>query len=122
MARIIGDPTAFWNATVLGAPGTSTGREIARGVESLTIYVTSSAAATITVEVGHHGALTSEGLEPDAAPSVWFPLYYLNTAVSVAIGAAGSAAIAIPDVVARFYRLRSSAASTLTAGWEGYVE
>lgn len=114
-----GSATAFWNATVVGAGNTpSNAVKLARSGEQLTIYITTSATATFTVEVAHAGALNSDGTNSDANDSTWAPLQYLLDPITVTITGAGSKALIIPDWSAAWVRLRTSAAATLTAGYE----
>lgn len=133
--RIHGSPTGFWDGTTtfnqvtnpgggltVGVGGTSKPQNIARGNDEMMIYVTVSAATTVTVEVGHHGAPTAEGSEPDAAtpPATFHQLHYTSTAtpVQLVFAGAGSFAIQIPDIAFNWIRLRTSAAANITAGWE----
>ena len=116
--RRAGDRNAFWDNAAVVAAGTSTAVEIPRGAANLAIYATVSAATIITVQVGHQGDLTSEGLAPDATPATWFDLYYTDARMEMNFTAAGSRALIIPDIVPGWIRLHSSAAATITAGWE----
>lgn len=117
--RRVGDKNAFWDAATTGAAGVSTAVEVARGLEQFAVYVTVSGATTITVQVAHHGDVTSEGLEPEGNVGVWHDLYYLDTAISTVFAAAGSRVLMIPDFAPAWVRLKSSASVTATAGWEG---
>jgi hypothetical protein len=120
MARRTGSITSFWNNAVVGVAGTSTARMVPRGSEQLAIFVTTSAATTITLQAAHHGDLTAAGNEPDESspPTTWFNLSYLNTPLTMTFASAGSAAMIIPDFEPAWIRLLSSAAATITAGYE----
>lgn len=120
MARRTGSTTAFWNSAVVGANGVSTARMVPRGSEQLAIYVTTSGATTITLQVAHHGDLTAAGNEPDESspPATWFNVSYLNTPLTLTFAGAGSAAMIVPDFEPAWIRLLSSAAATITAGYE----
>lgn len=138
--RIHGSPTDFWDGTTVynagtnprggttvGIGGYSAWVNLSRGNDQMLIYATVSAAATLTLEVGHHGAATSDGNEPNAAsaPASSFPLSYINTGTPIQIVAAGagSFAIQIPDISFQWCRLKTSAAlATVTAGWEATGE
>jgi hypothetical protein len=136
MARLIGKKDAFWlpnatgarNGTAVGNATASAAVELSNHIENLAIFVTSTAAVTVKVQVGHHGDLTSEGVEADAAPTVWHDLYYTGSAAGnlqgVALASAGSAALMIPDLSWRWVRLMTTTAgpADLTAGWSGKGE
>jgi hypothetical protein len=122
MPRRAGSPTAFWNNAAVGVNGASSAILMARDFQQISIYVTSSAATTITVEAAHHGALTPEGNEPDAStpPATFGTLFYMNdaTPVRLVLAGAGTQALIVPDFAPAWIRLRSSAAATITAGFE----
>lgn len=120
MPRRSGATNKFWNNAAVGINGVSTAAILPRGSEQIAIYVTVSAATTISVEVAHHGNLTADGQEPDQSspPANFFQLYYIDSPVQIVFASAGSAAIIIPDFEPEWVRLRSSAAATITAGYE----
>ena len=95
---------------------------MSRSIEHLVVYVTTSAATTITLEVAPHSQLTSEGVWPEGATgSTWFQL--VNNAVTASpvqhvFAGAGSAAILVPDFAPGMLRLKTSGAATITAGYE----
>lgn len=118
--RRTGSPTSFWNNVAVGVAGVSNVVEVPRGAEQVAVFVTVSAATTVTVQIAHHGANTSQGSEPDhgVLPTNFFNLYYINTACQIVFAAAGSIAMIIPDFEPNWIRLSSSAAATITAGHE----
>jgi hypothetical protein len=118
--RRIGSPIAFWNNAAVGINGTSAAIMLPRGGEQCAFYVTTSAATTISVQVAHHGVLSIQGVEPDesAVPTNWFLLYYINTPAQIVFAAAGSISMIVPDFEPAWIRLQSSAAATITAGYE----
>jgi len=118
--RRTGSPTSFWNAASVGIGGNSSVVEIPRGAEQIGIYITVSAATTISAQIAHHGVLNPDGTEPDHStlPTSWFQLYYINTPVQIVFSSAGSAALIVPDFEPNWIRLSSSAAATITAGHE----
>jgi hypothetical protein len=118
--RRSGSPDSLWKNATVGVNGKSTAVLLSRATDQLAVYITVSAATTVTLEVAHHGALTPEGNEPNQAspPASWFTCYYVNTAVQIAFASAGSAAIIVPDFEPAWIRLSSSAAATITAGHE----
>lgn len=130
-----GSATAFWDGTstfnqstnpgggvTVSAGGTSKKVIMARGAEQVTLFVTVSAATTVSLEAAHHGALTAEGNEPDAssppADAAFGTVYYINTPCSITFASAGTVAMIIPDFEPAWVRLRSSAVATITAGFE----
>jgi hypothetical protein len=112
-----GRATAFWNNAATGANGVSNAANLGRAGANVLLFITVSAATTITVEVGHIGDASSEGVLPEGDASTWFPLYYLNDQISIVFAAAGSRAVILPDVATQNMRLRSTNAVTATAGW-----
>lgn len=120
--RRVGSPTSLWNNVAVLAGGASNVINLPREGAQICIFVSVSAATTVALEVAHHGALTSEGNEPDAgvppASSAFHPCYYINTPVEIAFTGAGKAAIIIPDFEPDWIRLTSSGAATITAGHE----
>lgn len=138
--RIHGSPTGFWDGTTLYNSGTNPGggstvgagqysawQNISRSNDQILFYVAVSAATTITVEVGHHGAPTADGNEPNAAsaPVASSVFYYINsgTPVQIVAAGAGSFALQLPDVAFQWCRLKTSGAlATVTAGWEATGE
>lgn len=130
MARLLGDQNAFWvpggsganNGTAVGAGGVSSAVRIAR-VENLVIWVASSGATTITVQVAHSGDVSAQGIDPDDSAGVWHNLYYGTQIQTVTFTAAGQQAIIIPDVSFEWLRLSNlTAGVNLTAGWSGKPE
>jgi hypothetical protein len=120
MARRVGSLNKLWNNQAVLLNGVSNAVNLPRGVEQVSIFITVSAATTVSLEVAHHGSLTSEGNEPDESspPSTWFQFYYIDTPVQVAFTTPGSAVLNVPDFEPEWIRLRSSAAATITAGYE----
>ncbi len=118
--RLRGDKDQFWNNIAVLANGTSNAVDLGRGIEHIVLFVTASAATTISVQVAHTGDITSQGILPDDAPSTWFDLFRSDTgtAVSFAVGP-GSRALIVNDLAVMHMRLLSSAAATITAGWLG---
>lgn len=118
-ARLRGDKNQFWDAAAVGISGTSAIVDIGRSVDQITIFVTTNAATTVTVEVAHTGDVSSQGVLPEEDDSVWFPLYYVGGAsiLGLTFAGAGNGALIIPDIAVMHVRLRSSAAATITAGW-----
>lgn len=119
MSRIRGYSNGFWNNIATGAGGTSSIVDIGRSASQIVINATVSGATTISVEVAHTGNITSQGVLPEEDDSVWYPLYYINSAQqsSFVFAGAGSAAWIIPDISFMHVRLRSTANVTATAGW-----
>lgn len=119
--RLRGDKDAFWNNIAVGVGGISNIVDVGREVEQVGFFVTVSAATTITIQVAHEGDVTSEGILPEGPDTVWFDLFYTNNAqpVQLVFAAAGSAMVILPDVAFMHCRLKSSAAATITAGWQG---
>lgn len=116
--RRSGSKTALWNAAVTGINGKSNSIELPRWGDQLAIYITVNGATTITVEVGQSADINTDGTLADTAPSTWFPLFWNQTQVQNVFAGSGSASIIVPDFVAAFVRLSSSASVTATAGWE----
>lgn len=122
MPRRSGDKNQLWDNFAVGVSGVSNVAELPRRIESFAIYVTTSAATTVSVEVAHSGDLNSDGTLSDANAGVWYVSYYLNTPLQIVFASAGSASMIVPDFVPGWIRLRSTAAATITAGWEGIGE
>jgi hypothetical protein len=118
--RRVGSPNKLWNNTAVGVGGTSTPVLLPRGSEQIVFYITVGGATTVSVEVAHHGSLAANGEEPDQSnpPATFFPISYINTVCNVVFAGAGSAALLIPDFEPAWIRLRSTAATTITAGYE----
>jgi len=119
--RKSGSATSLWNNASVSSNGLSSKLWIEYGTEQITLYIKSSNAATFTVLSAHAGALTPEGNEADRdtppADAEFYPLYYIDTPLSLALGSAGSAAIIIPDFGSvGWLMLKCSASSTVTAG------
>ncbi len=115
-----GNLSAFWNNATTGAGTASTAVEISRSTEHIVIYVTVSGANTITVEVTPTTGTNAEGVWAESG-TVWYQLVNPGTTatpVQHVFAGAGSAAIQIPDFVAKAVRLKSSASVTATAGYE----
>lgn len=100
------------------ANSVSTAVEVMRDTDQLAIYITSSGATTISLEVAHSGAVNPDGTGSDSNASDWGQLYYLDTPIQIAFTSAGSLAMIVPDFEPGWIRLRTSAAATLTAGHE----
>lgn len=122
MAYRTGDKNAFWNNAAVGAAGVSAIVELGRGVENIAIFVTTSAATTITVSAAHSGDITAQGILPDDAAGVFGPIKYIADPLTLVFAGAGSQVLMIPDVAFAFLQLSSSAAATITAGWMGSGE
>jgi hypothetical protein len=120
MTRIRGDKNQFWNAAAVGVGGKSAVVDIGRSTDQITIFATVSGATTLSVEIAHMGDITSEGILPEEDDSIWFPLSYVNsgTNTSLVFAGAGNGAWIIPDIAFMHCRLSSSAAATITAGWQ----
>lgn len=116
--RRVGDFNAFWNNVAVGIDGVSSAIEIPRAAANLVIYATVSGATTLNVQVAHAGEPNLEGYIPDTPQATWHNLLYTNIPCQLVFAGAGSAATIIPDIVPGFYRLQSTAAATITAGWE----
>jgi hypothetical protein len=119
-ARRRGSTTAFWNNIAVGSGGVSNEVAVGREITQVAIYVNSSAATTVTIQVAHHGNLDSSGLDPDHDSVVrdYHDLVYTNIPIQLVFASAGKQAVIIPDFEPEWLRLKSSAASTITAGWE----
>jgi hypothetical protein len=116
--RRSGRATALWNNVAAGANTFSNPVEVMRGAENLTIFVSASAATTVSVQVAHSSELSSEGVSPDSSNVDWMDAYYLNTPVQLVLAGAAKAALLVPDFGPGWIRLKTSAAVTLTAGYE----
>lgn len=119
-----GNLTAFWNAAAVSATNTSTAVEVGRHVEDFAIYITTSAAATFYVQVGHSGSDGSEGTGVDTTPAVWHAIAYASASPLVLTTAAApllSIAMIIPDFSpgwVRLYCISPAGPTTVTAGFE----
>lgn len=122
-ARRSGRATALWNNASAGANSFSNAVELQRGAENLTLFVSASAATTVSLQVAHSSEVTSEGVNPDASDANWMDAFYVNTASAIQLVFAGSgkAALLVPDFGPGWIRLKTSAAVTLTAGYETSV-
>jgi hypothetical protein len=116
--RRSGDKNALWDNAVTGAGGFSNPVEIARGAEALAIYITVNGATTVKLQAAHSGDISSEGVMPDTADTVWHDVICTNVAASYVFAGAGSVALIIPDFVPGWIRLASSNSVTATAGYE----
>ena len=118
-----GSLTAFWNAAAVSATNTSAAVEIGRNVGDLAIYLTTSAAATFYLQVGHSGS-DPGGIQDDTTPTVWHAVCYASANPLVLTTAAApllSVATIIPDFEAgwlRLYCLSPAGPTTVTAGYE----
>lgn len=107
----------------IGAGATTREAEIGRA-ESLVIFVSVDGASTISVEA----AISSDSFAKDQPSQVsdigenWYPLYYLDTPISVVFAGAATRAIIIPDAVPGWLRLRSTNAINMTAGFEALTD
>lgn len=117
-ARRSGSPTSFWNNVSVGVSGVSTAVEVMRDSDQFCVFITSSGATTVSLEVAHSGAINADGTLTDLVVSDWGQLYYINTPVQMVFSSAGSVAMIVPDFEPGWVRLRSSAAATITAGHE----
>jgi hypothetical protein len=125
--RFVSDLNAFWdNAAAVGAGANSSVVELSRGISNFMIWVTSSGATEIFVEIGMSPDIVG-GVEQDPPPGTWFDLLYLEQADTdrqkIVFAGAGSRALLIPDIAFRFVRLRNlTAGVTLTAGYSGVAD
>lgn len=117
-ARRSGSPTSFWNAAAVGAAGTSTPVEVMRDADQIAVFITVSAATTVSIECAHSGTVNADGTNTDANANNWGQLYYIDTPAQMVFASAGAVAWIIPDFEPGWIRLRSSAAATITAGHE----
>lgn len=115
--RQTGDRNVFWNNEAVGVNGTSQAVELSRGVERIALHVTVAGATTIKLQASHTGDVTPEGILPDSNTGVWGDVQYTNIPMSWSL-AAGSHVLIVPDLPVRWVRLHSSAATTITAGFE----
>jgi hypothetical protein len=116
--RRSGRATAFWNGEAAGANSFSAAVELMRGAENLTIFVSASAATTVSLQVAHSSDTSAEGILKDDSNADWMDVYYLNTPVQLVLAGAGKAALLVPDFGPGWVRLKTSGAATLTAGYE----
>lgn len=120
--RRVGSPTSLWNNVAVGVGGVSNPVLLPREGAQVCVFISVSAATTVSLQVAHHGALTAEGNEANAGTppdtNSFYTLYYIDTPIQVAFTVAGKAAIIVPDFEPGWIRLSSSAAATITAGHE----
>lgn len=115
--RQSGDKNVFWDNEAVSANGTSQAVELGRGIERVALHVTVAGATTITLQASHTGDITSEGILPDSNTGVWGAVQYTTTPLAWSL-TAGSHVLIVPDMPVRWIRLHSSAATTITAGFE----
>lgn len=119
--RRAGVDGGFWNNVAVVTPWTSPVAHLPSWANQVQIYVKSSAITTITVQCGHFGNVTSEGVGPDlgsTGPTNWYNLFWNGTASTITFSGAASLSVIIPNLTSKWLRLVGTANATITAGWE----
>lgn len=135
-SRRYGNRVAFWGSA--DPAGVITGQAVGVGATSrkvelsqtrgVVISINTSAATTVSIEVANSSDQYSKDSPNQSSDTGenWMPLYLgagtTANKVEIIFASAGNAALMVDDLVPGWIRLRSSAAVTISAGFEARTE
>ena len=133
-----GKRTAFWGTidssnvaqpVVVAAGAVSAAVQVGRGTNMFCFFISSSGAATFTLQAAHVGDFSSQGVvpDPDDATQVWFDLWYLGnsgignaTPITLTFTASGTLASLVPDFEVDWVRLKRTDGAANVNAYAGF--